>query len=232
MVENNELLVKDDREDALGEEVTLIEKKAKQTVIQTDDDFAEAGNTVKAVKAAQKKVDEYWEPMRESTYSAYKTVMAHKKQMSDPLKNAEKILKYKMSDYQVRMEKKRREEEEKLREMARKELSIKLAEAAEAEASGDAFGAEYAMAEAEALDTMAETVHVAKTVTQVDGIRQAKTWAIKNIDLSKLPDEFEGVVIRPADEKAIMRIIKESKGNVSIPGVEYEETVSFSVRVS
>ena len=49
------------------------------------------------------------------------------------------------------------------------------------------------------------------------------------IDSAKVPIYFSGAEIRPVDEKAIMKLIKESKGTIQIPGVKYEETASISV---
>ena len=150
--------------------------------------------------------------------------------MLDPLEAAEKIIKGKMSDYQMVQEKIRREQEEKMRALARAEMEKKMAEAEKAEKSGDVFSAEYARVEAEALEAAAETMSVPKAQVKVDGVAQKKAWEITGIDLSKLPCEFGGVVIRPADEAAIMRLIRESRGGVQIPGVEFRETVSFAVK--
>ena len=221
-----------DEEKKLDTEVGLIRQNVDKLAILTNEDFVKAGEFVKEVKIAQKKVEDYWEPMRNTTYSAYRSVMDHKKEMLDPLKKAETTLKRKMSDYQVAQEEKRIEQEKRLKAMAEAEMEKKLREAEEAEKTGDEFGAEYAKAEAEVLNNAMDTLHVAKQETKVRGISQTKSWEITNIDLSKLPDSFAGVLIRPADTKAIMRLIRDSKGNVHIPGVEYQETVNFSVRVS
>ncbi len=220
------------QEQELDKQVTALEAKANAITILNDEDFLVATEAVKKVKSAQKMVKDYWEPMRKSTYEAYTAVNAHKKQMLDPLEKAEKTIKGKMSAYQMEQERKRREEEERIKALAMAEMEKKIAEAAEAEADGDLFGAEYAMAEAEALDNITATARVPKTTVTVKGVSQSKGWAIKSIDLSKLPVAYGGVVIRPADEKAIMNLIKSSNGTISIPGVEYEETVSFSVRAS
>ena len=227
-----ELILYSEQEADLDREVTSIEQAASSFVIANDIDYASAGDFTKNVKSVQKKVEEYWEPMRESTYKAYKAVTDHKKEMLDPLKNAEKIMKKKMGDYNMLQEKRRREQEEKLRRLAQEELDKKLAEAARAEAEGNVFDAEFAMAEAEVLDNLAQTATVTAKPLKTKGVSTTKAWAIKNIDLSKLPVEFAGVLIRPADEKAIMQLIKATKGKIQIPGVEYEETVSISVRAS
>lgn len=218
-------------ENKLGAEVSLIEQKAQAMQIVTDEDFKAAGEAVKTVKTMKKRVDEYWEPMRKSTYNAYTAVNKHKKEMSEPLKTAEDIIKKKMADYQARQAEIRRAQEAEMRRLAREEMNRKMAEAEEAEKNGDAFGADYAKAEAEALGAMADTVVSAKPVVKADGVVQKKAWEITGIDLSKLPCEFGGVCIRPADESAIMKLIRESKGGVEIPGVTFRETATFAVRV-
>lgn len=224
-----EMTVKE-REAMLDKEVSAIELRAQSLVVETSEDYAVAGNLARDVKTAQKKVDEYWEPMRKSTYEAYKSVTDHKKEMTDPLKNAETILKKKMSAYKVEEERKRREEEERLRRIAQEEAQKKLQEAIDAEAAGDADAMEYAMAEAEAYDSQMTFVQAPKT--KVDGVSQRKTWEIKSIDLSKLPCEMGGVVLRPADEQAIMGLIRTSKGHVEIPGVQYEEKYTMVIKAS
>ena len=219
-------------EKMLSKESTMIEWRAMEMEIKDDAGLEEAGRITKEVKATQKKVEEYWEPMRASTYAAYKAVTDHKKEMLDPLKNAESILKKKMSAYQVEKERKRREEQERLRKLAEEEMRKKLAEAEEAEKNGDVFGAEFAKSEADVYSGMAVSAQVPKTETKVDGISFRKAWEITNINLKELPDEFLGVLIRPADLKAIISLIKDSNGTVKIPGVEYAETVNVAARAS
>lgn len=219
-------------EQELGENISIIEKQASAIVIRNDEDYSIAAEYAKKVKATQKKVDAYWEPMRESTYNAYKKVMDHKKEMVDPLKKAEKILKDKMSRFINEKERKRREAEEKLRALAKAEMEKKLQEAAKAEAEGDLFGAEMAKAEAEVMDNISVTASTPKTPVKAAGVSQSKAWKITGINLRELPCEYAGMLLRPADEKAIMQLIKSSKGTISIPGVQYEETVQISVRAS
>ena len=59
---------------------------------------------------------------------------------------------------------------------------------------------------------------------------KSKTWKIVGVDASRVPIEINGMVIRPVDEKAILRIIKASKGTIRIPGVIYEEATQISAR--
>ena len=231
-MEKMELVTKNDQEAVLDKEITSIEKAADAFVIRTDSDFKKAGDFAKNVKSVQKKVKEYWEPMRESTYKAYKSVTDHKKEMLEPLEKAEKIMKEKMGEFRMEQKRIAEEKERLLRKLAREEMEKKLAEAAKAAEDGDGFTAEYAMAEAEMLDNMSKTATLPVEQMKVAGVSQRKTWRIDKIDLSKLPVEFQGVLIRPADEKAIMQLIKDTDGKIEIPGVEFEETVGISVRAS
>ncbi len=229
-MDNHELMTNGQIEERLSKEVTSIEAQANEIVIRNDDDYAFAGQVTRNVKAAQKKVEDYWEPMRKSTYEAYKAVTDHKKEMLDPLKNAETILKRKIGVYQMEQERKRREEEERLRKLAEEEANRKLEEAVKAEANGDLESAEYAMAEAEALDSMSVNVQMEKP--KVSGVSTTKTWEIVDINPKDVPISIAGVEIRPVDRAAILRLIKATKGQIAIPGVKYKETVSVAVRAS
>ena len=97
-------LVLDSPEDTLTQEASLIEKQASSVAVTNDAEYAAAGDLTKAVKKMQKKVKDYWEPMRVNAKAAYDEVLAHKKEMLDPLEAAEKILKGKMGDYSMEKE--------------------------------------------------------------------------------------------------------------------------------
>lgn len=230
-IETRVAVDENEQEKSLGLEVTDIERQAAELKLMTDADYKMAGDLAKVIKSTQKRVDEYWEPMRAFTYAAYKEVTDHKKAMADPLKNAEAIIKRKMGQYQIEQERKRKEEEERLKALAREEMERKLKEAEAAENAGDAQAVENAMAEAEVMENVAMTTKVEASAAKVAGISQTKAWEITDIDLSKLPCTFGGILIRPADERAIMNIIKTAKGKIEIPGVKFTEKVSISVRV-
>lgn len=217
-------------EKALGSETAAIVEVAAGTVIATQDDYEAAANILKEVKRLQKKVKEYWEPLRASAKQAYDGVLEKKKQMTEPLDKAEAALKGAMTTYTVELERKRREQEEAMREAARQEADRMLEAAAAAEAAGDKDGAAAAMDEAEIMEGMASTGRVIASSPKASGISQAKTWKITEIDPEKVPIKVGVTEIRPVDQAAIMRLIKESKGTVQIPGVKYEESVNISVR--
>lgn len=128
-------------ESKLGKEVSLIEQRAEAVVVASGADFEDAGLFLKQIKQAQKQVKDYWEPLRVSAKKSYDEVLAHRKEMIEPLEKAEKIVKAKVNEYSAEQERKRREQEEAMRRLAQAEIDRHLNEAAEAEANGDAIGA-------------------------------------------------------------------------------------------
>lgn len=231
VVGNNVLAVEPETpEKALGSETTAIVKVAQSTSIKTQEDYEAAAGTLKEVKRLQKKVKEYWEPLRVAAKKAYDGVMEKKKQMTGPLDKAEGILNGAMVGYTIELEKKRRAREEAMRRAAQMEANRMMEEAIAAEAAGDTAGAAAAMEEAEVMDEMASTGKVTTSAPKAAGVSQRKTWKIVSIDPDKVPVKVGEAELRPVDQAAVMRLIKESKGTVQIPGVQYEESVSISVR--
>lgn len=218
-------------EKRLGEQVSVVERQAELFQIKDEAGFQAAGELTRQIKRVQKEVTDYWEPMRKTTYEAYKSVTDHKKKMLDPLEKAEKTLKRKLGDYSREQERIRREEEERLRRLAMEAMERKLGEAAEAESAGDKEAAEYAMAEAEAYEGAADVMPVKGPAVKADGISMRSNWRIIKVDPAAVPVELAGVVLRPVDEKAVLRLIKASKGQIAIPGIQYEEFADVSVRV-
>ena len=81
-------------ESKLGKEVSLIEQRAEAVVVASGADFEDAGLFLKQIKQAQKQVKDYWEPLRVSAKKSYDEVLAHRKEMIEPLEKAEKIENY------------------------------------------------------------------------------------------------------------------------------------------
>lgn len=214
----------------LSQQTSLIEQKALGLVIKTDQDCVEAGEITKLIKRQQKQVRDFFEPLRIATKDAYDKVLARKKEMLAPLESAEKILKASMSRYVDEKERQRREQENAMRLLAEQEVTRKLEEAAVCEANGDELGAECAMTEAEVMDCVAVGGGIHTQVPKTKGVSVSRDWKIVSIDDEKVPVSINGAVIRPVDEKAILRLIKATKGKIQIPGVKYKETSKISVR--
>ena len=221
-------------ESKLGKEVSLIEQRAEAVVVASVADFEDAGLFLKQIKQAQKQVKDYWEPLRVSAKKSYDEVLAHRKEMIEPLEKAEKIENYYGLEQPVsgrELYERGLAQEEAMRRLAQAEIDRHLNEAAEAEANGDAVGAEYAMAEAEMMEGVSIAGGVQHQTPKVKGISQSKTWEIceSECDWSKVPVSLIGIELRPVDKAAVLRLIKMSKGQVEIPGIKFRETYTTSV---
>lgn len=217
-------------EEVLGREVSIVEEQASSVVISDDSSYASAAEITQEVKRMQKKVKDYWEPLRLSTKQAYDDVLGKKKQMMKPLESAEGILKEKMGAYVKEKERIRLEQERLMRIAAEQEMKQKQEEVEKAIEEGNEVVAEYAMAEAEVMESVAKAGKIESQAPKADGVSVRKNWEIINIDSSKVPVTLNGMELRPVDTKAVMNLIKASKGTIQIPGIQYKETVNISVR--
>ena len=150
-------------EQQLTRDVTDIEFKAESLVIQSDADYATAGEFGKMLKKKASQVTTFFKPMKDSAYQAHKAVCDREKAMLAPLRNAEKIVKQAMSAYVEEQERKRREAEEAARRAAEAERERKIQEASVLEAAGDNEGAEAAFEEAAIMDDAASYAAPRKT---------------------------------------------------------------------
>lgn len=219
-----------ERELALSEQVTEIEFQAGAITIDTDDDYQNAAAFGGMLRQRTSDVKEFWKPMKDAAHKAHAEICGKEKAMLQPLENAARILKQTMGAYVAEQERKRREAEEAARKAAQEEVERKMAEAIELEEKGDTVAAEAAVEEAEIMDNAASTVSVASTKPKASGVTTKKDWKIVAIDSDKVPTKCMGIDIRPVDAAAVMRLIRMSKGQVSIPGIQFKETVQISFR--
>lgn len=218
-------------EQQLTRDVTDIEFKAESMVIQSDTDYATAGEFGKMLKKKASQVTTFFKPMKDSAYQAHKAVCDREKAMLAPLRNAEKIVKQTMSTYVAEQERKRREAEEAVRRAAEAERERKIQEASDLEAAGDSEGAETAFEEAAIMDDAASYAVVPAAVTpKVVGVSTSKDWEIVQIDPKLVPLTVAGVEIRPVDQTAVMRLIRASKGQIEISGITYRQVAKMSFR--
>ena len=80
-------------EQQLSRDVTDIEFQAESLVIQTNEDYAFAGEFGKMLKKKASQVTTFFKPMKDSAYQAHKAVCDREKAMLTPLRNAEKTVK-------------------------------------------------------------------------------------------------------------------------------------------
>lgn len=219
-----------EQEQALTQEVTGIERQAEAFIVETESDYQLAVEFGRALKQKTAEVKAFFKPMKDSAHQAHKAICDRETAMLKPLTNAEKIIKASCGSFLQERERKRREAEEAARKAAEAERERKLAEAAEAEAAGNDAAAEAAFNEACIMDEASSYSVAPAEKPKAAGAVTSKDWEIESIDQRAVPVEFAGVVIRTVDEAVVKRLIRASKGTISIPGVKYKETVKMGFR--
>ena len=211
--------------------IGAIVKQAHDILVESDADVKTAAEMTRAIKSMGKTIKDAYEPLRVEAKARYDAVLEERNLFTKPLYEAEGVLKGKVLQYDEIKRKRAKEEAARLRAMAEEEARKKADEAERAAADGDVIGAEMARLEADALNATAQNATVVNSDAQADGMsRRRATYRLTKVDPSAVPVEIAGAVIRPVDEKAVIALIKASKGSIKIPGIEYEEVVSIVIR--
>lgn len=197
---------------------------ANDIAIRDAETYQTACDFLKTLKTIEAEINSTFdEPIRRA-YEAHKAIVAAKKKHFEPIEQAERIVKPKISAYLAEEERKRREEERRLQEEARKKAEEEaLAQAAELEAEGDTEGAEALISE----PVVAPPVVLPKATPKVSGIATREVWLYKITDANKIPRQYLKI-----DEQKIGQIVRAMKGQTSIPGVQvYSEKQIAAGRV-
>jgi hypothetical protein len=196
--------------------------QAKQiTTITNNTDYTRAGEILLTIKEIRKKIENTFKPIKRKMDAAKKEVLDQEKAADKPLAEAEAWIKPLISNYLAEQERIRKDEEDRLRGIARKEeeeRQLMAAIEAEEEAKRNGATKEEAAAEAQIIietPVQAAPVVVPKSVPKVAGVSVSKQWKFRIIDVNKIPREY----LMP-DEKAIGGVVTRTQGRVAIPGVE------------
>lgn len=196
---------------ALAPQVTSTQARALAAVITDAESYAYAGDLLISIATLRKGVEAAFDPLIRHAHETHAAIIAEKKRHVGPLDESERELKGRISVYLLAEEKKRREEELRMRELARKEAEERaIAEAVQLEAEGDAAGAAAVLAD----PTPAPLVVVQSSVPKVAGLSSRETWDFEVTDASLIPREYLAV-----DMVRIRGVVKALKGSTSIPGV-------------
>ena len=218
----------DSKRDSIRTEITSIAKQVQCMVITTPDEYEQAAEMGREIKRKAKAVKELFQPIKEAANKAHKAACEQERLMLDPLNAAEKAIKSGMNAYMMEQERKRRLLEEQARKQREEEERRLLEEAIAKEDTGNGQEAEQVLEEAL---VMAETpVMVSEATPKVKGVSTRTDWEIESIDETLVPVALQGIVIRPVDRAAIMRLVRASKGQISIPGVKIKEVKNTVLR--
>lgn len=217
-------------ESELTSQVIDFQFKAESLVVESDKQYEEAGAFGRMLKEKMAEVSEFFAPMKKTAHEAHKQICDREKKTLAPLKNAETMLKKAMGAYALQKEKARREAEETAKRLAKEEALKKLDESIAYEKAGDEKMARVTMLDAQLADEASRNIVVTENKPQCDGVSASTDWEIESIDIGTCPDAINGVIIRPVDTSAVMKLIRASKGTIEIPGIKYKETMKMSFR--
>ena len=174
-------------------------------------------------------IKEYWKPSKDAAKAAHARICEQEKAMLAPMERAEKTIKAGMARYQTAEAEARREAERKAIKRQQIERDRLMNEAAEAEQAGDMHGAAISMAMAEMVEDMKASVLVAEPAKAV-GTTVSKRWKARVVDEAAVPAYVNGMELRKINQTALDALARMSKGEASIPGVEFYQDTTISVK--
>lgn len=205
----------------------LMVKTAMELTITTHEDYDKGTDYLKEVKTRIKAVKEYWKGPKEAANAAHKELVAKEAQMLKPLTEAESIIKKAMLAYTTEVERKRREAEEAARKAREAEVKRLESIAAKAEEQGDTDTAEV-------MRDMAEEVPIGEIAAEAKptakGVSVRTTWKARVTDPRLVPAYHDGKELRTINMTALNEVARWSEGKASIPGVEFYQDSTLSVR--
>jgi vacuolar-type H+-ATPase subunit H len=196
--------------------VSPLVKKARELTVLSDIENSIAVEYLKSIKAASKKVKDFFAEPKQKAYEAHKSITARETEMLNPLVEAERTVKIKIAGFLDAQERIRREAEER----AAKEAAKIEAEARKAMRKGDEEKAETLSIQA--VMKIAEVQHIPQ---KTEGVFAVKRWNWKVIDMSLVPREYLVV-----NEKALNGLAKAAGNSVTVPGIEFYQETSISAR--
>ena len=225
-----------DNETAVIErEIMPVVARASATIISNPAQYAGAGEFLKAIKTAQKKVVDHFGPMKTAAHAAWKTITSKEAETLKPLAEAEALVKRRMIDYSQEQDRARAAEQARLqaaadaaaeRERARLEreaAKLKTPELREARLE-------------QAAAVVAPAVVLAPATPKIEGQSIVKRWRAVVTDKKALalailggwPDWEAYIDVRVGE---LDRLAARTKGCIkNVPGLGWREESTIASR--
>jgi len=207
-------------------DIAPVVARASAIVVKTPEQYTEASDFLKAVKGAQKRVTDFFGPMKSKAHEAWKAITTTEAATLKPLQDAEAQVKRVLITYQTEQEAIRQAEQRRLQaasdESARKERERLEKEAAKLKTP------ELREARLEqAAAVIAPVVTVAAVTPVIAGQSVRKTWKARVVNAALLPREYT-----LPNQQALDAFAKATKGAIPLSGVEFyeESTLASSSR--
>lgn len=195
-------------------------ESGKALTVKDNETYLAGAELRKAVKALDKKADEFFKPLKQKQDEAKKALLDAEKSVRGPLQQALEIIDGKLKTYEREQEKKRQEEEKRLQEEARKQAEEEaITIAAQLEAEGDKTTAEAV------LSAPVETPHVVvgSFVPKVAGLGRRENWVAQVTNLQALVAAVaagtQPITLLQPNQTALNGMARSLKGAMKVPGV-------------
>ena len=199
-----------------SKQALTVYEQAKAITVIDNTTMTAADDLIKSMRLVRKEIGLAFDPIIAKAFAAHREAKSQKDRAELPLIQAENFLKPQIKTFLAEEERKRQEEENRLRLEAQKaEEERRLTEAAQLEAEGLKEEAE-AVLEAPQPIVMPT---VEKTTPKADMRIYRKVWKYRIINEDLIPDEFWQL-----DLQLIGSRVRDLKSKCKIPGVQvYEE---------
>ena len=222
-----------DQVEVIRAEVAPVVAQAGAVVVRTPEQYAGAGEFLKAIKGAQKRVVDHFGPMKAAAHAAWKTITGTEAETLKPLAEAEALVKRRMLDYQGEQERRRAEEQARLQAEADAAAARERARLEKEAAKLKTLELREARLE-QAAAVRAAVVEVAPAVPRVEGQSIRKTWRAVVTDkravvtaMLSWPDWEAYVTLNQGE---LDRLAGRTKGAVKVAGLEFREEVGIASR--
>ena len=218
----------------LEKKVFSLPEKVKEIVVTDKPSLDRAHKALIYIKGVRNEIDDFCDQNIRRLHEAHKEALTQKRKFEQPLIEAENYLKPQISSYLVKLERIRREAEEKARRereaaerRVREEEEARLEKAIKAEEKGNIEEAEKILEREPIQDPLTQQT-VVPFKEKLKGLSVRKTWYWRPED----PEGFEGIprewmILVPHKEK-IDAYVKEMKEKAKIKGIRIfsKDTVS------
>lgn len=218
--------------------MTLYEQALSIQVVDQDT-FKAAGEFGKSLKELEKKIVDFFKPLKEAAHQAHKAITRKEAEELSPVKEAMDTLRLSMNKFLQEQERIRQEEERKARlaaaEAARKEEERLLALAAKAEEKGKVEKAEELLERAENVYVAPVTVAPKVETAKFEGgnVGQVKEIQITVTDLKAFLSELVKRNMAPTMievKAAPLKAWVKANALQNFPGLAIVETVAARIR--
>lgn len=234
---------------AITNENLVVVERTNAIVVVTHEDYLVAGEQLKQIKSAQKKVMELFREPKDNAFKAHRSITEAEKKLLDPLKRAETICAGKVQTYLAEERKRQQAEQERLR----LEAEAKAKAEAEAQKQRDE---EERLAAAQALEAQGFTEEANALISQdvpepivapviakpiempkrVDGVHTRTTYKAEVTNLLLLVQEVaagrQPVSVLMANEQVLNKMAAALKSELRIPGVKVIEQTSVVAKAN